>query len=208
MSLTPREMLPILRPYLAAAPPGEAETDRILSQLSIYLDLLIKWNARLNLTAIREPEEIVRRHFGESLFAGLHLAADCRSLLDFGSGGGFPGVPIQILRPELNLTLAESRQKKAAFLREVARELQLPTEVWADRVEQMPAERTFDVVTLRAVDDMEAAIAAAADRANRALIILGTTSAEYSSLKCGFGSPEVRPIPESTGGALRIYRRM
>jgi len=201
-------MLPILRPYLAAAPPGEAETDRILSRLAIYLELLVKWNARLNLTAIREPEEIVRRHFGESLFAGLHLPADCRSLLDFGSGGGFPGLPIQILRPELNVTLAESRQKKAAFLREVARELQLPTEVWADRVEQMPAERTFDVVTLRAVDDMEAAVAAAADRANRALIILGTTSAEYSSLKSGFGPPEVHPIPESTGGALRIYRRM
>ena len=88
----------LLVPYL-----GDATTPpNLLPQLSLYLDLLLRWNARTNLTAIREPEEIVRRHFGESLFAGRHLApllpAEA-TLLDFGSGAGFPGLPIQLLLP-------------------------------------------------------------------------------------------------------------
>src|SRR6202022_891918 len=102
---------------------------QLWAQLSTYLDLLLKWNARTNLTAIREPEEIVRRHFGESLFAGRQLGT-CKTLLDFGSGAGFPGVPIQLLRPEIQVTLAESQNKKATFLRELVRTLGLKTEIW------------------------------------------------------------------------------
>src|SRR5271154_4718966 len=135
----------LLTPYLT--PPSE-----ILPQLSIYLDLLLKWNARTNLTAIRDPEEIVRRHFGESLFAARHLAPDTTTLLDFGSGAGFPGLPIALLRPGIPVTLAESQNKKATFLREVVRNLNLSTEIWAARVETMPETRLFHTVTLRAVD--------------------------------------------------------
>ena len=142
-----------------------------MRQLSTYLDLLVKWNARTNLTAIREPEEIVRRHFGESLFAGVQIGARVpqdASLLDFGSGAGFPGLPIQLLLPELRVTLAESQGKKASFLREAVRTLGLATEVWAGRVEAMPevagAPRQFDVVTLRAVDNMEQAMVEARRR--------------------------------------------
>ena len=117
----------LLAPYLgdAATPPN------LLPQLSLYLDLLLRWNARTNLTAIREPEEIVRRHFGESLFAGSHLAPllpAAATLLDFGSGAGFPGLPIQFLLPQLRVTLAESQGKKASFLREAVRTLGLTTE--------------------------------------------------------------------------------
>jgi 16S rRNA (guanine527-N7)-methyltransferase len=153
----------LLRPYL-----GDATTPpNLLPQLSLYLDLLLRWNARTNLTAIREPEEIVRRHFGESLFAGRHIApllpAEA-TLLDFGSGAGFPGLPIQMLLPQLRVTLAESQGKKASFLREAVRTLGLTTEVWADRVEALPASHRFDAVTLRAVDRMEQAIASARER--------------------------------------------
>ena len=146
----------LLRPYLL----GAAVPEDLLSQLSSYLDLLVKWNARTNLSAIRDPQEIVRRHFGESLFTGLHLPADAATLLDFGSGAGFPGLPIQLLCPELTVTLAESQNKKASFLREAVRALGLKTEIWANRVEAMPADRLFDVVTLRAVDDMQRALEA------------------------------------------------
>src|SRR6202041_1504910 len=111
----------LLIPYLN--PPAA-----ILPQLSAYLDLLLKWNARTNLTAIRNPEEIVRRHFGESLFAARHLDPNTSSLLDFGSGAGFPGLPIALLRPDVQVTLAESQNKKATFLREVVRNLALTTE--------------------------------------------------------------------------------
>jgi 16S rRNA (guanine527-N7)-methyltransferase len=142
----------------------------LYDQLSAYLDLLLKWNARTNLTAIRDPEQIVQRHFGEGLFTGLQLlnlepgTLNLTSLLDFGSGAGFPGLPIQLLMPELRVTLAESQGKKASFLREAVRTLGLKTEVWAGRVEDMPASQTFAAVTLRAVDNMASALAAAKPR--------------------------------------------
>jgi 16S rRNA (guanine527-N7)-methyltransferase len=142
----------------------------LLAQLSTYLDLLLKWNARTNLTAIRDPEEIVRRHFGESLFAARHLPFETTdgstpapaTLLDLGSGAGFPGLPIALLRTGVRVTLAESQNKKAAFLREAVRTLNLTNvEVWAARAETMPDARQFRIVTLRAVDNMETALSAA-----------------------------------------------
>jgi 16S rRNA (guanine527-N7)-methyltransferase len=157
-NLTESTIADLLTPYL----PGIPAT--LPPQLSTYLDLLLKWNARTNLTAIRDPEEIVRRHFGESLFAARHIAPGTQTLLDFGSGAGFPGLPIALLRPEIAVTLAESQNKKATFLREAVRSLNLTTEVWSDRVEAMPAHRRFDAVTLRAVDKMEAALPAAIAR--------------------------------------------
>jgi len=141
----------------------ENPTSDLLTDLSTYLDLLLKWNARTNLTAIRTPEEIVRRHFGESLFTAKHLPT-CETLLDLGSGAGFPGLPIQLARPALRVTLAESQNKKASFLREAVRVLGVGADVWADRVENLPPARRFDVVTLRAVDNPEAALAEAQRR--------------------------------------------
>lgn len=167
-ALDPARIAELLQPYLQGDARIRAE---LYAQLATYLDLLLKWNARTNLTAIREPEEIIRRHFGESLFAARHLV-DCASLLDFGSGAGFPGIPIQLFYPELAVTLAESQNKKSTFLREAVRTLGLKTEVWAGRVETMPTARRFDVVTLRAVDNMEAAIADASIRASKALLLL------------------------------------
>lgn len=157
---------------------GKDTPEGLYAQLSAYLDLLTKWNARTNLTSIREPEEVVRRHFGESLFAGMQLRPrieDEATLLDFGSGAGFPGIPIQLLLPTIRVTLAESQGKKASFLREVVRTLGIDTEVWAGRVEAMPEvagmnahaqARQFDVVTLRAVDNMKMAMAEARRRVN------------------------------------------
>src|SRR5580698_9800537 len=116
----------LLQPYLTRQ---ATFPDALYPKLSTYLDLLLKWNTRTNLTAIRDPEEIVCRHFGESLFAAQHLDPAATTLLDFGSGAGFPGLPIALLRPEIQVTLAESQNKKATFLREVVRSLKRPTEV-------------------------------------------------------------------------------
>ncbi|MGA8530493.1 MAG: 16S rRNA (guanine(527)-N(7))-methyltransferase RsmG [Acidobacteriaceae bacterium] len=129
-----------------------------------YLSLLIKWNARTNLTSVREPEQIVQRHFAESIFAAWQVPPEVKTLLDFGSGAGLPGIPIAICRPEITVTLAESQGKKAAFLREAVRTLGLKAEVWAGRVEAMPEERIFDAVTLRAVERMPAACRTAVGR--------------------------------------------
>jgi len=181
-------------PYLSD-PPSEST----LLQLSTYLDLLLKWNARTNLTAIRDPEEIVRRHFGESLFAGQHIPPETRTLLDFGSGAGFPGLPIQLLRPEITVTLAESQNKKATFLREVVRTLGLKTEVWAARVEDMAPERRFEVVTMRAVDNMDAALVAAKVR-----IAPGGQLAILTTAQQAPGAGRLVPLPNSESGVLSL----
>jgi 16S rRNA (guanine527-N7)-methyltransferase len=157
-TLSESEIADLLTPYLSEPP------EQLPGQLSTYLDLLLKWNTRTNLTAIRDPKDIVRRHFGESLFAARHLNPAATTLLDFGSGAGFPGLPVALLRPELQVTLAESQNKKATFLREVVRTLGLRTAVWAGRVEAMPADQLFDIVTMRAVDDTKTATPAAISR--------------------------------------------
>jgi 16S rRNA (guanine527-N7)-methyltransferase len=191
----------LLQPYLSTQP-----EPALYTQLSLYLDLLLRWNARTNLTAIRDPEEIVRRHFGESLFAGTHLAPllpPAATLLDFGSGAGFPGLPIQLLLPNLRVTLAESQGKKAAFLREALRTLGLQTEVWATRVEAMPPDRQFNAVTLRAVDKMETALSEAAVRISPSGVqaILGG-----KELLATLPEAKSYPLPNSTESFLYLSR--
>lgn len=148
----------------------------LLDQLSAYLDLLMKWNQRMNLTAIRDPRQMVRRHFGESLFAAQHLPA-LGTVLDFGSGAGFPGIPIQLWHPHVRVTLAESQAKKATFLREVVRSLSLATEVWSERAESLAPNRIFDAVVLRAVDDPERALSAAFELTKGDVWLLGSAAA-------------------------------
>jgi 16S rRNA (guanine527-N7)-methyltransferase len=160
------------------APFYPAVDEVVAGRLGQYLDLLLKWNERTNLTAIRSPEEIVRRHFGESLFVARHLPP-AATLLDLGSGAGFPGIPVQLALPALRVTLAESQHKKSAFLREAVRVLGLQAEVWAGRVEEMPRERQFEVVAMRAVDrPLEALRLAVARVSPEGCIALLTTAIE------------------------------
>jgi 16S rRNA (guanine527-N7)-methyltransferase len=136
-------------------------TESQLRSISIYVNMLTRWNARINLTAVRDPEQIVRRHFGESLFAARRLPGALHDLIDLGSGAGFPGLPIKIWAPRIRLTLIESSQKKAAFLREVARALTLTDiNVFAGRAESFTGQA--GIVTLRAVERFEAALPTAA----------------------------------------------
>jgi 16S rRNA (guanine527-N7)-methyltransferase len=197
-----------------------------LRDISTYIDLLLRWNARINLTAIRNPEEIVTRHFGESLFAARHLfphvarvpspanvsptkhaPAHAPRLIDIGSGAGFPGLPIKIWAPDINLTLIESNQKKATFLREVARQLTLmDINVFAGRAEdyQPPAE----VVTLRAVERFENALPIAAHlvapQGRLALLISQAQLTQAHDLAKGFQWSPPLPIPLSASRVLII----
>ncbi|MGO4210023.1 16S rRNA (guanine(527)-N(7))-methyltransferase RsmG [Terriglobus sp. 2YAB30_2] len=193
----------LLQPYLPAGVPGG-----VAEKLSAYLDLLMKWNARTNLTAIRQPEEMARRHFGESLFAGGLVPEGTKTLLDLGSGAGFPGIPIQILRPEIAVTLAESQGKKAAFLREVVRTLGLKTEVWADRAERLAETekrtRSFDVVAMRAVDRMQEMILVGERlvRPGGDLMLL-TTRAQAEAL--GRPAKSITTLPGSIDGVVAVF---
>ena len=120
-----------------------------------YMTLLLTWNEKINLTAIRDPLEILYRHFCESMYAAKAVPVENGRLADVGSGGGFPGVPLKILRPSLNLFLIESNVKKATFLAEVIRELELTdARVLVNRYQELSEEvAPLDFVCSRALGD-------------------------------------------------------
>ena len=133
--------------------------DSQTAKFEMYLGLILRWNSRFNLTAIRDRDGILRRHFVECIACARFLPMGVQTLLDFGSGAGFPGIPMSICRPDIKVTLAESQTKKAGFLQEVVRMLGLDAKVFVGRAESIGA--IFDCVTLRAVDHMSSAVAAA-----------------------------------------------
>jgi 16S rRNA (guanine527-N7)-methyltransferase len=131
-----------------------AYDDQIL-QIQQYIKILLAWNEKLDLTAIRDPLEILYRHFCESMFAGISVPLERGRLADVGSGGGFPGLPLKILRPGLHVFLIESNLKKATFLAEVIRELGLTNaQVLVRRYEELGEEiAPIDYVCVRALGD-------------------------------------------------------
>jgi 16S rRNA (guanine527-N7)-methyltransferase len=100
-------------------------TFKQVQQIQQYISILLQWNDKINLTAIRDPREILYRHFCECMYATVAVPVENGRLADVGSGGGFPGIPMKILRPDLQLFLIESSIKKATFLAEVSRDLEL-----------------------------------------------------------------------------------
>jgi 16S rRNA (guanine527-N7)-methyltransferase len=198
-----------------------------LQDISTYIDILVRWNARINLTAIRDPEDIVTRHFGESLFAARHLFPAPSSvsssvssvvkdlefagtLADVGSGAGFPGLPIKLWASHLSLTLIESNHKKAAFLREVTRSLTLTdVNIQNTRAESVPG--PFDVVTLRAVEHFAAilptAAALVAPSGRLALLISTAQQPQAHETLPHFSWSNPTPIPRSRSRILLVARR-
>ena len=120
-----------------------------------YMAILRRWNEKLNLTAIKDPLEILYRHFCESMFGASAIPVDKVRLADIGSGPGFPGIPLKMARPDLHLVLVESNIKKGTFLAEVVRELGLTnTRVMISRYEELGEELApLDVVCSRAVGE-------------------------------------------------------
>ncbi|MBA3912846.1 MAG: 16S rRNA (guanine(527)-N(7))-methyltransferase RsmG [Acidobacteriales bacterium] len=182
-----------------------------LGLISTYVDLLERWNARMNLTAVRDRESIVTRHFAESLFAARRLFPSppgVAHLLDLGSGAGFPGLPMRIWNPALRLTLIEANQKKSIFLREVVRALALGnTEVFNARAETYPS-ATADVVTLRAVErfDQVLPVAKSLLAPGGRLALLISTAQQPTAVQL---LPELRwnppePVPRSTSRILLV----
>lgn len=163
-----------------------------------YADLLLRWNSKMNLSAIRDLGGILESHFVESIVAARLLPRGIKSLLDFGSGAGFPGIPIALCHPDLRVTLAESQGKKAGFLREAVRVTAVSAVVHAGRAETLA--QKFDCVTLRAVDQMKEAIAKAIPLIDTTgwLVILTTVSdvsrwAEVAGSQLLFRPPQVLP---------------
>ena len=157
--LSEAQVVQLLSPF------GLALTSAQLGSLRTYLDLLLRWNQKINLTAIRTPEECVTRHFGESLYLARWISLEGR-LLDIGSGAGFPGLALKIAFPTLAVTLLEPVAKKRAFLKEVARACQMESvEVRSERLEDFIRSESpvvFDSVTVRAVGQLERLVRGAA----------------------------------------------
>jgi 16S rRNA (guanine527-N7)-methyltransferase len=121
---------------------------RQMGALEAHYELLLRWNRTLNLTSIRRIEDAVERHYRESLFLGTYLPEGRLRIADIGSGAGFPGFPLAVLRPDCSVTLIESHQRKAVFLREASRSLG-NVRVLARRAEDV--DEQFDWAVSRAV---------------------------------------------------------
>lgn len=199
-----------LSPEAIASAVEHAGLDRLApgvpERFSAYCDLLLRWNSKLNLTAIRSPEDILRRHFLECIFCAQSLPAGIATLLDYGSGAGFPGVPIALCRPEILVTLAESQGRKASFLREVVRVLGLDSEVHQGRVEAMPSGRIFDAVALRAVDKMGMALESATMRVSEDGWLVILAGSGILGMPPGFLVAKT-PLPGSNCLVLVLARR-
>ena len=196
----------LLSPFLE----GTALSTSQLGQIASYADLLMKWNAHINLTAIRDPEEVIARHFGESLFAAKHLfpvSGTNQSAIDVGSGAGFPGLPLKVWNPALELTLMESNQRKAVFLREVVRALGLSrVRVFADRAEQMSEQASL--VILRAVEHFDRILPVAHQLVapnGRIALLIGNAQAQTARSLLGKVSwLDPFPIPLSHSRSLLV----
>jgi 16S rRNA (guanine527-N7)-methyltransferase len=220
--MQPDRIAALLSPFLG----GPSLSDSQLTQLAGYLDLLLRWNARINLTAVRDPEQIVTRHFGESLFAARHLYPSCSlatgdwRLLDIGSGPGFPGLPIKIWAPALPTTLLESNQRKATFLREVVRALQLTevevlairAESYAGQIANCKLQITNLTVTLRAVERFHQVLPTAVEllqqfpaASRRLALLIGAAQIEPARALAGALTwSDPLPIPQSSQRVLLI----
>jgi 16S rRNA (guanine527-N7)-methyltransferase len=184
--------------------------EKAYEQLHLYLDLLTRWNTRLSLTSVREPEEMIQRHLVECAFAAQHLPANIETLLDYGSGAGLPGIVIAICRPEIRVTLAEAHGKKAAFLREAVRTTGVAADVYDGRVESLPPSRLFHAVSLRAVEKMEAAIPEAVRHMEDYLVLFTTeeSAPDFGRLVEGLEWIDPISLPNSTQRILSIGKRL
>jgi 16S rRNA (guanine527-N7)-methyltransferase len=147
IAISDDEILEALYPYYPEA------THPLCEPIRVYMDLLLRWNSRISLTAITKPKDILRFHFGESLYAVRRVPIRRGRLADVGSGAGFPAIPIGMVKHRVTTVLLESNTKKAAFLNEVLRELGLKEmEVYNGRMQAYSSgQNKFDLVTMRAV---------------------------------------------------------
>ena len=126
-----------------------------ISKFERYLELLLEWNEKFNLTAITDRDEIEEKHFVDSIALVKFFDLKNKTLLDVGSGAGFPGIPLAIVESTAHITLLESNGKRVSFLKEVIKELSLSNvEIIQGRAEELNSREKYDIVTARAVKEL------------------------------------------------------
>jgi len=163
----------------------------IISQLYGHFLLLQRWNRVVNLVSLRSLEQAATRHYGESLFLAANLPPDTMSVADVGSGGGFPGFPLAIVRPDLHISLIESDKRKGAFLREAIRDVP-NAEVLVARAETL--DRAFDTVISRAVR-WEDVASFARRRSRYFAVLVGEVDAREISGQRAFRAAKLVQLP-------------
>src|SRR5216684_3651333 len=174
-----------------------------------YIAMLLKWNEKISLTAIREPLEILYRHFCESMYAAAAVPLERGRLADVGSGGGFPGLPLKIIRPDLRVFLVESNLKKATFVAEDIRELGLnDAQVLVRRYEELHEEiAPLDYVCSRALGEFPAFLNWAASNqigAKQAILWIGARDLPEIESISGWDWREPIQIPHSLRRLLLV----
>src|SRR5712691_1823531 len=187
--------------------PGPAQAEAI----QLYVYLLLQWNQKLNLTSLRDPAEILQRHFGECMFAASAVPISGGRLADVGSGAWFPGLALKIACPELEVVLVEANAKKSAFLLEVVRSLNVDgVEVVCSRMEDLSVRAGFaGFVSARAVGNFHRILRwarKALSGEGQVLLWLGAADAKEVSSRHGWGWREPIEIPGSHRRVLLVGR--
>lgn len=184
-----------------------------LGQIQEYIKLLLAWNEKINLTAIRDPLDMLYRHFCESMYAARVAQLDNCRLADIGTGGGFPGLPLKILAPDTEMFLIESNVKKATFVAEVIRTLGLTgARVVVGRYEELGEELSpIDVVLARALGEFEPLLRWASSQAidaKRIVLWLGTKDADEVVKTVGWSWSEPVEVPKSLRRVILVGSRV
>jgi 16S rRNA (guanine527-N7)-methyltransferase len=189
---------------------GVEVQDRLLEAIRTYISILLLWSSKISLTTVTDPLEILKFHFGESLFAAKSVPIKNGRLADVGSGAGFPGLPLAMLLPHLDVVLIESNLKKATFLSEIIRTLALSNvKVWRGRMEEMPRDTMsrFDFATARALGRHEDLLAWSKETLTSAgRIVLWLGAEESARVSRADGWEWIRPIsiPDSERRVLLV----
>ena len=207
------ELVSLLRTAIAHLHLGLSHTQ--YEQLATHFALLLRWNKKINLTSVREPEEIAERHFAESLFlATLLEPAPGDLFVDVGSGAGFPGLPLKMAWPSVETILLEPNQKKTAFLSEVVRKAGLKAvDVRAERLDDATTIGLAGgaaLVTMRAVHpspELLAHLQQVTKPAGRVALYLGEIDAEEVGRSPNFQWENPVPVPNSERRVILIGKK-
>jgi 16S rRNA (guanine527-N7)-methyltransferase len=186
----------------------EALTEEQTTRLVRHYAMLCRWNQRLNLTRITEPREAARLHYAESLF-GASFIAGAHTLLDIGSGAGFPAIPLAVARPDVQVTALEANQKKSLFLKEAKDDLGLANlKVATARLEELEWDG-YELLTSRSLDRAEAILPSNIERLSaKQNLILYCGPYLVAKLEGRVNYKiETHPIPHSEARLIAIFSR-
>jgi 16S rRNA (guanine527-N7)-methyltransferase len=189
----------------ALLPYGVAVDSELCEEIRVYTETLLRWNEKISLTTVTDPDEILRVHFGESFFAASVAGIADGRVADIGTGPGFPGIPIRMVRPGMQLTLVEPVAKKTAFLGEILRTLGISdVRIIRCRMEELPAADLagIDLITARALGKYDALLRWSKTRISQngsILLLLGDSDAAQISRNRSWLWREPVQVPGSRG---------